>query len=91
MSKLIEDPKLAEIGRKYDKSPAQLALAWGIAHGRSVIPKSKTKERIKANLQGDFKLEEEDVRKLDDLDKRMRFNDPSKGFGWEFYSDLDGK
>jgi alcohol dehydrogenase (NADP+) len=33
MSKLIEDPTLVEIGKQYGKSGAQVALAWGIAHG----------------------------------------------------------
>ena len=33
MGKLIEDPTLVEIGKKYGKSGAQVALAWGIAHG----------------------------------------------------------
>ena len=29
MSKLIDDPVLSEIGKKYSKSGAQVALAWG--------------------------------------------------------------
>ncbi|KAF2094493.1 hypothetical protein NA57DRAFT_68570 [Rhizodiscina lignyota] len=91
MPKLLDDPTLKKIGEKHGKTPAQVALAWGIAHGRSVIPKSKTKERIQANLEGDFKLDEDDVKKIDEMNKRLRFNDPSQNFRWEFYSDLDGK
>lgn len=91
MNKLIDDPTLVEIGKKYNKSGAQVALAWGIAHGRTVIPKSKTESRIKQNLEGDFELKPEDVEKVDSLDKKMRFNDPSGSFGWDFYTDLDGK
>lgn len=91
MGKLMDDSVLVEIGKKYGKSGAQVALAWGLAQGHSVIPKSKTPARIKANLEGDFKLEAEDVAKITELDKKLRFNDPSEGFGWEFYSDLDGK
>jgi alcohol dehydrogenase (NADP+) len=91
LGKLIEDPVLKEIGRKYSKNGAQVALAWGIAHGRSVIPKSKTPSRIENNFEGDFKLDAEDVKKIDALDKKLRFNDPSEGFSWNFYSDLDGK
>lgn len=30
----MDDPVLAEIGKKYNKSAAQVALAWGIAHGK---------------------------------------------------------
>ena len=91
IGKLIDDPVLAAIGKKYNKSGAQVALAWGIAKGHSVIPKSKTPARIKANLEGDFKMEPEDVHKIDGLDKKLRLNDPSSSFGWNFHSDLDGK
>jgi len=56
-----------------------------------VIPKSKTESRIKSNLEGDFELSEEHLKRIDGIDKKLRFNDPSKNFGWDFYKDLDGK
>ena len=86
-----EDSTLVSIGKKYNKNGAQTALAWGIAQGHSVLPKSKTPSRIKANLEGDFKLEAEDLKALAGIDKKLRFNDPSASFGYNFYSDLDGK
>jgi alcohol dehydrogenase (NADP+) len=89
--KLIEDPTLVAIGKPHGKSGAQVALAWGIARGFSVIPKSKTESRIKQNLEGDFPLSEEEVKEISAVDKKLRFNDPSKVFDWEFYSDLEGK
>jgi len=91
MGKLIDDPVLAEIGKKYNKTGAQVALAWGIVHERTVIPKSKTPSRIMSNLEGDFKLDAEDVKKVDALDKKLRFNDPSESFKYQFYVGLDGK
>lgn len=91
MGKLMDDPVLVEIGKKHGKTGAQVALAWGIAKGHSVIPKSKTEARIQSNIEGDFKLPQEDVAKIDAIDKKVRFNDPSKSFGWNFYKDLDGK
>ena len=91
IGKLIDDPVLVEVGKKYGKNGAQVALAWGLAKGHTVIPKSKTPARIKANLEGDFKLDAEDVAKVDGVDKKLRFNDPSGTFGWKFYSDLEGK
>lgn len=91
MGRLIDDPVLAEVGKKYGKSGAQTALAWGIARGHSVIPKSKTESRIKDNFAGDFKLDAEDVKKIDAIDKKCRFNDPSGNFGYKFYVGLDGK
>lgn len=68
-----------------------MALAWGVNHGHVVIPKSKTPSRIKSNLEGDFKLESADLKKIDSIDKKLRFNDASAGFGYNFFSDLDGK
>jgi len=92
IGKLIDDPTLTEIGKKYNKTGAQVALAWGIAQGHSVIPKSKTPARIRANLEGDFKLESADVEAISKIDKKLRFNDPSKSWGfYDFYTDLDGK
>lgn len=91
LGKLMEDPKLVEIGKKYGKSGAQTALAWGINHGHSVIPKSKTPSRIANNLEGDFKLEPKDLAEIDAIDKKLRFNDPSESFDYNFFSDLDGK
>ena len=60
-----------------------------------MIPKSKTEGRILENLdavEGQWELSESDVTKIDDeLDRKLRFNDPSERFGWCFYEGLDGK
>lgn len=68
-----------------------MIIAWGIHHNRSVIPKSKSPERISQNFDIDFELEEEDVHRIDKLDKKLRFNDSSQDFGYELFADLDGK
>jgi len=88
---LIKNPELEKIGEKYGKTAPQTALAWAIAQGWSVLPKSKTESRIKANFEGDFKLKDEDVKAINALDKKLRFNDPSENFNWNHYADLDGK
>lgn len=46
---LLEDPKLIEIGKKYNKSPAQVCIRYQVQRGLSVIPKSAQPERIKQN------------------------------------------
>ena len=46
---LLEDPKLLEIGKKYDKSPAQICVKWQIQRGITVAPKSVTPSRIIEN------------------------------------------
>ena len=55
-----------------------------------MLPKSKTPARIKANLEGDFKLAPEDIKEIDGIDKKLRFNNPSGSFGYKFYTDLNG-
>ena len=91
MTQLIEDPVLVEIGQKHGKTGAQVALKWGIQTGNSVIPKSKTPKRIEENLALDFELDQGDMTKLSNVDRKLRFNDPSSSFKWDFYTDLDGK
>ncbi|MBE3042803.1 aldo/keto reductase [Candidatus Bathyarchaeota archaeon] len=89
--KLIDDPVIVDIAKKHGKAGPQVALAWGIAKGHSVIPKSKTEKRIKDNLAGDFKLEAADVQRIDRIDRKLRFNESSDAFGYDFFKDLDGK
>jgi hypothetical protein len=42
-------------------------------------------------LEGDFKLDADDLKKIIGIDKKLRFNDPSGSFGYNFYTDLEGK
>jgi len=89
--KLIDEPVLAEIGKQYGKTAAQVVLAWGVSLGHSVLPKSKTPARIKSNLEGDFKLSPRDMEKISALNKKIRFNDSSGEFGRDFFEDLEDK
>nr|KJB76796.1 hypothetical protein B456_012G107600 [Gossypium raimondii] len=47
---VLKEPILVEIAEKLNKSPAQVALRWGIQSGHSVLPKSVNESRIKENL-----------------------------------------
>ena len=90
MPRVIDQPLLQELGRKYGKSAIQVVLAWGINNGRSVIPKSVVDWQVVQNLQADFELDAEDLEKIATLDAKARFNDPSLDYEWRLYSDLDG-
>lgn len=48
---MLEDELLISIGKKYNKSSAQVALRFNAQRGVIVIPKSFTLERIKHNFQ----------------------------------------
>ena len=53
------------IAEKYDKSVAQIALAWSWAHGFLPLPKSVTDSRIIANLDfQDLVLSDEDIESI---------------------------
>ncbi|MDE6763253.1 MAG: aldo/keto reductase [Oscillospiraceae bacterium] len=64
------NPVLVEIGQKYGKSSAQIALRFLIQSGVVVIPKTVRKERMEQNIDVfDFTLDNADmeaIRKLDE-------------------------
>lgn len=62
---------LKEIGNKYNKSNAQIALRFLIQKGIVVIPKSTHKERMKENFDVfDFELSSEDMDIIATLDQK---------------------
>lgn len=77
-SNLLDEKILKEIGDKYGKTPAQIALKWNIERGTMVLVKSTNPGRIKENISiFDFNLDDSDMHALTSLDKNTRFsNDP---------------
>jgi diketogulonate reductase-like aldo/keto reductase len=66
----LSDPRLMEIAKRYEKSPAQIAIRWALQHNLVVIPKSVHKERIQENAQVfDFEISLLDMQALDALDE----------------------
>ena len=79
---IFNHPVLKEIGDKYGKTPAQVALKWNVQRGVSVIPKSVHLDRIKENINiWDFELSDDDMKKIDTLDtgksEIIDHNDPA--------------
>lgn len=69
---LFENPVLAQLAEKYNKTTAQIILRWHIQRGIVVIPKSTHKARMEENLQAfDFVLEPEDMNRISALDKKQ--------------------
>jgi len=70
---LLEDPALIEVGKKYNKSPAQVCVRWQIQRGLVVIPKSSNPDRLKANSEVfDFELSNEDMEAVTAFNKPWR-------------------
>lgn len=60
---------LTEIGKKYGKTAAQIALKWNTQRGVVIIPKSIHKERMEENFNiWDFNLSSEDMSAIAKLD-----------------------
>ncbi|MCO5600536.1 hypothetical protein L7F22_054649 [Adiantum nelumboides] len=58
---ILDEPILKEIATKHGKTPAQVALRWGLDNGVSVLPKSFNKTRMTENYQVlDLHLTDED-------------------------------
>ena len=79
---IFTHPVLTEIGAKYGKTAAQVALKWNAQRGVSIIPKSVHKERMKQNIDiWDFVLSDADMKQIDALDlghsEIIDHNDPA--------------
>ena len=78
---IVKSKLLAEIGSKYGKSAAQVALRWLTLRGIVTIPKSSHKERMAQNLDiFDFKLTTEDMAQIATMNQHdtgtVNFQDP---------------
>jgi 2,5-diketo-D-gluconate reductase A len=66
---LFTNPVLAEIGKKYNKTNAQVSLRWHYQRGVVSIPRSSKKEHIIENFNiFDFKLSKSDMATIASLD-----------------------
>jgi 2,5-diketo-D-gluconate reductase A len=69
-SELLEEPALAKIAEKHGATPAQVVIAWHLALGNVVIPKSVTPSRIVENWQSvGIALDGDDIEAINALDK----------------------
>jgi 2,5-diketo-D-gluconate reductase A len=67
---LLEDPIIAGIAAKHGATPAQVVIAWHLAVGNVVIPKSVTESRIRENFEAlNVTLDAEDVEAINGLDR----------------------
>ena len=78
---VVKNPLLAEIGAKYGKTAAQVALRWLTQCGTVAIPKSTHKERMEQNFDiFDFSLTSNEMQQIATLNQEdagfINFQDP---------------
>ena len=65
---LLEREPIVRIAAKHARSPAQVVIAWHLAHGLSVIPKASDREHLSDNFAAqDFALDIEDMAAIDGM------------------------
>lgn len=83
----LDEPVIQNVAKKYGRTPAQIALRWGIERKTVVIPKSGKLERLEENMNlFDFQLLEEDMDAIKGVDKKYRTNQPAKFWGMDLFA-----
>jgi len=89
---LLKNDVMVDIAKERGCTPAQVALAWGMNRGTSVIPKSSHEAFIVENLASqECELGYEDLAKLKLMGNKYltRFNNPSESYGVALFEGLD--
>nr|WP_317356829.1 aldo/keto reductase [uncultured Tyzzerella sp.] len=80
---LLDNKTILELAEKYNKTAAQIILRWNIDKGIVTIPKSSNKERQLQNISiFDFELSQDDIAKIDSLDKNERVGSHPDNFNF---------
>lgn len=76
--KVLGDPVLGEIAQRHRATPAQVALAWALRLGYSVIPSSTKRENLASNLLArTLQLTDDDMAQIAALERDGREVDPA--------------
>ncbi|GMA24811.1 oxidoreductase [Luteimicrobium album] len=71
--KVLDDPVVARVAARHDRSPAQVVLRWHLQRGDVVIPKSSSRARIAENGNlFTFVLSDDDIAAITGLDRDER-------------------
>jgi len=74
---VLVDPVIQSIARRHEATPAQVALAWALQQGYSVIPSSTRRGNLAGNLEAaGVRLDEDDMARIATLDRGRRLANP---------------
>ena len=80
--RVLDDPVIGRIAERHDATPAQVVIAWHLALGLVVLPKSVTPSRIVENLAAsDLRLSGEELAEIGGLDRGFRTGPDPDTFG----------
>jgi D-xylose reductase len=83
---VCKEKAVMDLAKKYNRSPQQIVLRWGLQRGTGVIFKSNQVKHIEDNLKVvSFELNQEDMKAISNLNRNLRFNDPAV-FGEKLYN-----
>ncbi|MCD8484342.1 aldo/keto reductase [Candidatus Woesebacteria bacterium] len=84
--KPLVDPVVVDIATAHGVTPAQVLIRWSLQRGLVVIPKSTNPNRIAENFAVfAFTLTDEEMNRLNALDRGHRFVDPSEWWGVPYF------
>ncbi len=72
VGRILDHPLIINTAKKYNVSPAQLAVRYCLMHDTLPLPKTKTPKRMIENADVDFTIEIDDMKQLDALDYDVR-------------------
>ncbi|SCK30066.1 2,5-didehydrogluconate reductase DkgB [Vogesella sp. LIG4] len=76
--KVLGDPVIGAIAQRLGATPAQVALAWALQQGYSVIPSSTKRENLASNLLAQtLRLSDADMAQIAALERNGREVDPA--------------
>ena len=82
--KVLAEPEIQRIAASHGVSPAQVALAWSLQQGYTVIPSSTKRENLAANLAAaELRLSTEDMAAIEALDRGERVANPGFAPRWD--------
>lgn len=82
--KVMQDPTIAGIAEAHGATAAQIALAWSLQHGMTVIPSSTQRANLISNLQAaSIHLSGDEMAAIDALDHNDRLANPDFAPRWD--------
>jgi 2,5-diketo-D-gluconate reductase B len=80
---VFDVPEIRSVAEKHDVSAARVTLAWATSKPNvAAVPKASSRAHLRDNLQAtDLELDDDDVERIDAIDRRQRFIDPD-GAPW---------